>query len=211
MNITDFEAPEFNEKWLDDIFAKQNELIVKYAPMENMPAVPMSIHTREGQKWIKDFLWRVTEELGESYEAFIFMSTETDQEKMELHTMHNIEELIDALHFFVELIIICGKDANWAREQLNRPVTDIEINNEYPAQAYWATTYYLCMVGNTLKNKPWKQTEMETDSDKFYDKLGRAFRALFLTLETMGADEQTAFNFYCRKNDVNKFRQRSNY
>lgn len=212
MNIHDFEAPEFNENWLEDIFEKQNALIVKYADIEQMPPVPMSIHTREGQKWIKDFLWRVTEEMAESFEAFVMLGKEVDnQEKMEAHITHNIEELVDALHFIVELIIIVGKDAKWAREILDAEDLGIELASEYPAQSYWAVTYYLGMVGNCLKNKPWKQTEMPTDGDKFYDNLGKAFKALFNCFATMDADERMVFSFYTRKNQVNQFRQRSNY
>lgn len=217
MNIHDFQAAEFTPNWLDHIFEKQNALIVKYAEIEKMPSVPMSIHTREGQKWIKDFLWRVTEEMAESFEAFIMLGAETsnpetaDHSKMEAHITHNIEELIDALHFLVELIIIAGKDAAWCRELLDNKNDGIEMNIEYPAQAYWAVTYYLGMVGNTLKNKPWKQTEMPTDEEKFYKNLGLAFKALFICFETMDADEAQVFSFYDRKNQVNQFRQRSNY
>lgn len=212
MNIHDFQAPAFNENWLDEIFEKQTNLILKYQEIEDMPDWPMSIHTRVSQKWIKDFLWRVTEEMGESFEAYVNLGQETtDLALMQAHLTHNIEELIDALHFLVELLILVGKDANWARELLKNKNEGIQLNIEYPAQAYWAVIYYLSMVGNTLKNKPWKQTEMPTDVDKFDLNLGLAFKALFICFETMDADEAMVFNFYTRKNQVNKFRQDSNY
>lgn len=200
MNIRDFEAPEFTSEWLKDIFEKQTALIDKYAEIEGMPEYPMNINTREGQKWIKDFLWRTTEEMAESYEAYC----------MEQNEEHTIEELIDGLHFFVELIIIAGKDWEWAREQLDTSHPVPLQRNGRPA-AYWQTVYYLGLVGNTLKNKPWKQTEMMTDENKFYANLGMAFKSLFECLAKMGADEQVVYNYYTRKNQVNQFRQRSNY
>jgi hypothetical protein len=211
MNINDYEAPPFTKDWLHDIFEKQKQLIIKYADIEKMPEWPMSIHTREGQKWIKDFLWRVSEEMAESYEAFVFIGKELNEEKIKLHTTHNIEELIDALHFLVELIILVDRDADWARVALDSKKIKIELAIETPAQAYWAVIYYLGLVGNTLKNKPWKKTEMQTDDEKFYSNLAKAFKALFICMEVMGANEETVFNFYARKNQVNQFRQRSNY
>lgn len=212
MNIHDFKAPEFNENWLQDIFAKQTGLINKYAEIEGMPEWPMNIHTREGQRWIKDFLWRTTEELAESYEAHYLMSIEPDEEKEKAHETHRLEELIDALHFLVELILIAGKDWQWAREQLNMSTEELVANDaEDVSFYYWQVTYYLGMVGNTLKNKPWKQTEMMTDEEKFYGNLGRSLKALFLCMSAIGAEEPKVYDFYARKNQVNQFRQRSNY
>lgn len=200
MNINDFKSEEFTPNWLEQIFEKQTALIEKYAEIEGMPEWPVSIHTKVGQRWIKDFLWRTTEELAESYEAYA----------MDGNKVHTIEELIDALHFFVELIILAGKDWTWAREQLDT-ATPVPINMDGKPSAYWQVSYYLGLVGNTLKNKPWKQTEMPTDEEKFYGNLGKAFKSLFECLKAQGADEKVVFDYYCRKNQVNQFRQRSNY
>lgn len=199
MNINDFKSEEFHPGWLEDIFNKQTALIEKYAEIEKMPEWPMSIHTHEGQRWIKDFLWRTSEELCESFEAYA----------MESNEVHTIEELIDGLHFFVELILLVGKDWQWAREQLDT-ATPI-LFDEDKSGNYWHVMYYLGMVGNTLKNKPWKQTEMPTDEEKFYSNLGKAFKALFICMAEMGADEKVVFDYYVRKNQVNQFRQRSAY
>lgn len=210
MNINDFDAPDFTPEWLKDIFERQTGLIEKYKDIEKMPDWPLTINSREGQKWIKDFLWRVSEELGESYEALEFASKAgDDDEKLEAHHVHQIEELIDALHFLVELVLLVGKDWKWAREQLDREDKLPSISSA--EGAYWQVSYYLGMIGNTLKNKPWKQTEMPTDEEKFFLNLGNSFRALFNCLAYVGADEKTAYNYYCRKHQVNQFRQRSAY
>jgi len=210
MNINDFEAPEFTPNWLEDIFEKQTKLIEKYADIEGMPAYPFSTHTHGGQKWFKDFMWRVTEEVGESYEAYLELQHTDDPEKKEAHSVHQLEELIDALHFLVELVILTGKDWKWAREQLD--TAEVMLPQEATTgDAYWLPVYWLGMVGNTLKNKPWKQTEMPTDEDKFYTNLGRAFTSLFITMACIGADEKKIYDYYVRKNQVNQFRQRSAY
>lgn len=211
MNINDFQAPEFTPEWLKDIFDRQQTLIDKYAEIEGMPEYPFSPHTREGQKWFKDFLWRVSEELGESYEAYYLNSIEDNEEKSKAHEVHQLEELIDALHFLVELVILTGKDWVWAREQLDTAVTIGSNMEQTPENAYWQVSYYLGMIGNTLKNKPWKQTEMPTDEEKFYGNLGRAFQALFQCMAFVGADEAKVYDYYTRKHQVNQFRQRSQY
>lgn len=203
MNINDFKAPEFTPNWLEDIFARQTALIDKYQEIEKMPEWPMSIHTRDGQKWIKDFLWRTSEELAESYEAYIGSNE-----------VHQIEELIDALHFITELVLLVGKDWKWARECLDHDDSILEIPGfveDSVTASYWQVNYYLGMVGNTLKNKPWKQTEMPTDDQKFYLNLGRAYKALFYCLAKVGADEPKVYEYYTKKHQVNQFRQRSNY
>ena len=210
MNINNFKAAEFSPNWLEDIFNKQQALLDKYADIEGMPALPVNVNTREGQKWIKDFLWRVTEEMAESHEAIILDRVGDDSEKSEMHFQHRVEELIDALHFLVELIIIVGKDWKWAREQLDSTLT-LQVENRGEAAPYWQVVYYLGLVGNTLKNKPWKQTEMPTDEEKFFKNLGLSFKALFACLAAQGQTEEKVFNFYSRKNQVNQFRQKSNY
>lgn len=199
MNINDFQADEYNkETWLDNIFAKQTSVMHKYAEIEKMPAWPLNVNTREAQKWFKDFLWRTTEEIAESYEAFLG----GDQ-------THTIEELADALHFFVELLILAGFDAKWAGDQLwnapERPLPDSA------SLAYLEAHYWLGMVGNTLKNKPWKQTEMLTDEKKFEQMLSNSLIALMRVFHAHGADDETIYSYYTRKNQVNQFRQRSNY
>ena len=200
MNILDFEAGEFNnETWLDDIFAKQLGVMHKYAEIEGMPEWPLNVNTRVGQKWFKDFLWRVTEEIAESYEACLA--------KDEVHT---IEELADALHFFTELLLLAGYNSTWAKEQLeNHPVVSNDSENIMPA--YLNAHFWLGMVGNTLKNKPWKQTEMLTDEVKFEQMLSNAFKALIDVFGANGADFETIHSYYTRKNQVNQFRQKSKY
>ena len=200
MNILDFEAGEFNQAtWLDDIFTKQLGVMHKYAEIEGMPEWPLNVNTRVGQKWFKDFLWRVTEEIAESYEAY-----------QANDSIHTIEELADALHFFTELCILAGFDSKWAMEQLKLYVTpSADAENVVPA--YLRAHYWLGMVGNTLKNKPWKQTEMLTDEVKFEKMLSNAFTSLMDVFMVNGAGFETIHSYYTRKNQVNQFRQKSKY
>ncbi len=140
MNIHDFKAPKVEntvEDKLDLIFQKQRELMVKYEEIEmkngllQTPMVPVDLHDNAGQARLKDFAWRITEELGEAMQC--------------------------------------------------------------------------------LKNKPWKQTHMLTDVDHYKEELADAFHFFVELCILSGIEAEDLFDLYFRKNQVNKFRQRSQY
>ena len=64
---------------------------------------------------------------------------------------------------------------------------------------------------NTLKNKPWKQSEVPTDKVHFYEELADAFHFFIELCITAGMNAEDLARMYHRKNAVNQFRQRSNY
>lgn len=204
--VTGFIPDNFDENWLAQIFEKQTALILKYKEIEGMPDYPFHVDTAEGQKWFKDFLWRISEEVAESYEAVVELSTgEGDTAVQEIHKN---EELIDALHFLVELLILTGRDAAWARLALDSfRGTDPQTSQE----AYLGIHYWLGMVGNTLKMKPWKQDPVLTNQDLFDENLAKSLASLFDTLEFNGLDEEAVYNLYQKKNAVNTFRISSGY
>lgn len=217
MNINDVDAGENPVKSLADIFEHQRELFWKYKDLENMTwsGETVNVHTSAGQIALKDFLWRVTEELGESFEA----SVEHED------TVHQIEELADALHFFVEFCIIAGvtPDELPSIDECVKTTSKILGSGTFsfdPSDFYWSTTYHLALIGNTLKNKPWKKTQMKTDLSEFKRHTVNAYSALIscFVLVHWNSDvedpeiiTQEIYNFYFKKNAVNQFRQRSNY
>jgi hypothetical protein len=64
---------------------------------------------------------------------------------------------------------------------------------------------------NCLKNKPWKQSHVLTDERYFREKLIEEFRAFIKLCFIAGLDATALYDMYLRKNQVNKFRQKSNY
>jgi dimeric dUTPase (all-alpha-NTP-PPase superfamily) len=64
---------------------------------------------------------------------------------------------------------------------------------------------------NCLKNKPWKQTEVETDKAHFYEELADAFHFFIELCITAGMDAEDLAILYHQKHAVNQFRQRSAY
>jgi hypothetical protein len=64
---------------------------------------------------------------------------------------------------------------------------------------------------NTLKNKPWKQSEVPTDSVHFYEEAADAFHFFVEFCITAGMTATDLARIYHRKHAVNQFRQRSGY
>jgi hypothetical protein len=115
MNINDIEKDEkLPECLLRAMFEKQKELHEKYVPIESAKGIltslgPVDINTCHGQQIIKDFFWRITEELGEA--ANCLKNKPWKQTEILTDEEHFKEEVIDALHFFIEALILMGFDA----------------------------------------------------------------------------------------------------
>ena len=69
----------------------------------------------------------------------------------------------------------------------------------------------LSMAMNCLKQKPWKQTHMETDIPRFTKYLQSTFILFIHMCYIAGMNASMLFAMYFKKSEVNKFRQRSNY
>ncbi len=64
---------------------------------------------------------------------------------------------------------------------------------------------------NCLKNKPWKQEQMETDREHFVEELADGFHFYIALLIALDLTAEDLFQVYFKKSEVNKFRQRSGY
>jgi len=225
VNVNDVDAPEeIPKNILKAIFEKQFALAIKYREIEKMPELLLrdpkdNIDTAEGQRWIKDFAWRVTEEICEALEA---KNAAYEKVKAEIHKKegmdklnayqtqerdvketeefyHYLEEVTDALHFMTELCIIAGY--TWE---------DFDVPVNYNAREM-DCVYQLGLAMNCLKNKPWKQTQMLTDRPKFKKYLQKAYARLIGIYFTAGYNMDKVYVLYFKKNAVNQFRQRSKY
>jgi hypothetical protein len=218
MNITDFESPPCPETWaevLNAIFSRQHELMVKYKEIENLPSAPVPLHTLSGQRVIKDFAWRTVEELAESFEAW------EKHEDFNTAELHALEELADSFHFFVELLLFAGISWNQCHNAIlvfpdvNRLLRDFPAKPDEVRYArvasYWQVTYKNGVAMNYLRNKPWKQSQVPTDEGRFRESCIATFVALVQCWANIGYTMEELFQFYMRKSEVNKFRQRSNY
>jgi hypothetical protein len=232
MNVNDVESPETPANMLQAIFKKQHELSKRYLSIEIKSGIGygilfdtdlFDINEQRCQYLCKDFAWRITEELAECTECLDNMD-------------HAREELIDALHFLIELYIICGIDAkkigvysidylhdhdvhyNGPREDCNLVHAFLLANNRFSDCTYttirsqtYSVIEYIGRAMNCLKQKPWKQTHVLTDIRRFELNLCLAFYEWVAIARLMRMSPQSVYDCYFKKSEVNKFRQRSQY
>lgn len=218
MNINHAVEEKIQGDMLKAIFDRQKSLMSKYHDIEaksgllQTPDCPVNLDDKRGQARIKDFSWRVTEELGEALDA----RNQND---------HYQEELIDGLHFLTELTILAGKDYDtlldgvfspYCPDRLRQMVEDAKDLMLYYGNGrldFWVTKFIenIGMMCNCLKNKPWKQSMMKTDREAFYTKLSDTWCSYITILVVSGMTAEDIANTYLKKSQVNQFRQRSNY
>lgn len=217
MNINHATVEEVTGDKLQAIFTRQKSLMDKYHDIELKSGLlqtedcPVNLDDKRGQARIKDFSWRVTEELGEALDA---KATKD----------HYQEELIDGLHFLTELTILAGKDyhnilpegtALYHNDRLEDLVENAKecISRNGDNLNYWVSKFIenLGMMCNCLKNKPWKQSMMKTDQNAFYGRLAEVWVLYITLLVVSGMDADSIAITYLKKSQVNQFRQRSNY
>lgn len=218
MNINHAVEEKVEGDLLKAIFDRQKSLMGKYHDIELKSGLlqtedcPVNLDDKRGQARIKDFSWRVTEELGEALDA-------------KANKDHYQEELIDGLHFLTELTVLAGKDYNTILP-INTPAYDEDHLRDLVENAkevisrklndtldFWVSRFIeqLAMVCNCLKNKPWKQSMMKTDQEAFYNRLAEAWVCYITILVVSGMGAEDIANVYLKKSQVNQFRQRSNY
>lgn len=234
VNVVDIKAediptPTKEKDMLDLMFERQHGLAVKYIPIEKQNGLlqtedfPVNLDDKKGQSRLKDFAWRTTEELFEATDA---LTSHPD------HPEHFLEEMIDAVHFFIELNLLCGSDANFIKEYFSIPegedkleyIHNMAINlpfadNKQDVQFIPDGCLIYATIGqpignamNRLKNKPWKQTHMVTDKEAFYNCLMPAWIGFFRVLSLKhGLSAKDVFTLYFKKSEVNKFRIKSQY
>ena len=220
MNVNDFQNPEVvPTNILAAIFKRQAELMDKYHHIEAESGLmqtmdcPVNVHSKNGQARLKDFSWRVTEELMEALEAW----RDNDKDHFE-------EELVDALHFLVEQHILAGISPDDYIARWNTASTP--LSHLYHVLPNTATMLpptdaipvlmvevieQMGLAMNCLKNKPWKQTHMLTDVEKFKSHMILAMHRYITLVREAGLSPVDLYNLYFRKSKVNSFRVSSSY
>lgn len=228
VKVDEIPTPTLEKDRLDLMFERQHGLAIKYLPIEKENGLlqtedfPVNLDDRKGQARLKDFAWRTLEEL---YEATDALTQHPDNPE------HFLEEMIDSVHFFIEMNLLCGITPQQIKEYYSIPedVDSFEylekVSNtietfsaeeikRIPEVFLIHITIGQCIGNamNRLKNKPWKQTHMVTDKEAFYNCLMPAWLGYFRVLShKYGLSADDIFTLYFKKSEVNKFRIRSGY
>ena len=228
-NVLDFTCETYPDDLLEDIFRHQHALAEKYIPIETKnglclyDTLPADIDNAKAQARIKDMSWRAVEEVAEAFEAL---------GKGEI--VHFYEEMADALHFLVEKYLLCdffpiepGVCRNYFNhnsdltsnlgsffKKNNSELEDHMLSDETLILLRMHMSNFIIDCGltcNCLKNKPWKQSQMMTDEKRFRTLLNHEFKSFMTLCNVAGFSPRSLYDMYIRKNQVNQFRQRSNY
>lgn len=129
------------DKYLEKIYELQKQLLDHYIGIEGLPQYPIDVNTKKSQIILKDFTGRVIEELAEGYESLLLVKELTNKNKLWFadyddkdfiqtinHLQNANEEMADALHFMLELLIY----ANIQPEDIEAYVNK-ELNRIYPS------------------------------------------------------------------------------
>ena len=84
---------------------------------------------------------------------------------------------------------------------------DLDDVKRYCGDFVWA----MGLAANMLKNKPWKQTHMETDTKRFGNQLRVCWSRYCDIIGYLGMTWPEFYVLYARKYAVNQFRQQSQY
>lgn len=233
VNVVDVQGDEIpvptkEKDMLALMFERQHSLATKYLDIEakngllQTPDLPVNLDDRKGQARLKDFAWRTMEELFEATDALV-----AHPDNLE----HFLEEMIDSVHFFIELNLLCGITPQSIREYFSIPedqdalefllkvMDSIETYSREELQAIPVSLLIYVGVGqgignamNRLKNKPWKQSHMVTDKAAFYQNLYPVWLGYLRVLNhKYGLSPHDIFTLYFKKSEVNKFRIKSQY
>lgn len=193
MNIQNYTP--FELTWRE-IFEKQKELKFMYEPEAKELFENFDIDCFEDQELFKKYCWRITEELTEMEEAHFKEKDSKD---------HIQEELIDALNFSIELMLLYG----WT-EKNYETVPSSHFGNGILNRT-GATIYALGLTANCLKNRQWRRSQYLVDllifEKRFKKFLAAGYRQL---IETFGSDLAIR-KAWSLKYQVNLFRIQTNY
>jgi hypothetical protein len=204
MNVKDvvpMPAPELSMQ-PEIIIARQSELEAYYCEIEKRESPIVGVNSHYGQILIKDFLWRITEEVGEALEAF---SKSESMDKV-------YEELADGLHFVAGLCIITNYKAVFINSW-DQIFKGVKVGRTEENRAKYVANFVMRagILGNTLKLKPWKQTDVMTDEIYFGSCMYDMVCNYLWICMAFGMSHEQLFDFYYRKSEVNLFRIRSKY
>lgn len=191
MNIQNFEP--FTPTWAE-IFEKQKELKFMYEPEARELFDNFDIDCFEDQELFKKYCWRITEELTEALEAHFKDGKD-----------HIQEELIDAMNFSIELMLLYG----WNYKQFH-PVPYHNFGSGIINQVS-STIYSLGLTANCLKNRQWRKSQYLVDLFVFEKRFERFLAGGYQLLRQFFKSDEEIRQAWSLKYQVNLFRIQSNY
>lgn len=191
------------------------------------------------QKSVTDNLYGLNEEIADIWhfliETFIFSGLTPDLIKADLLKMIKDQNILNAYHNMEESEIdllglcfrlakvenyVCGYGGKKSGYTVNKNTEDntckacnqVSITQLRNLQLLsWEFTYIIQLCRAKLKNKAWKQTQVETNTNDYRDKLIKLLRVFMQIVDFLDMDPISTYSVYFKKNHVNRFRIQSKY
>lgn len=191
MNIQNFTP--FEPSW-EEIFQMQRELKFMYEPEAKELFENFDIDCFEDQELFKKYCWRITEELTEAEEAHFKDGKD-----------HIQEELIDAMNFSIELMLLYGWDYHQFETVPSSSFGEGILNQT------GATIYSLGLTANCLKNRQWRRSQYLVDLLVFERRFKKFLACGYRLLRQFFSSDEEIRRAWSLKYQVNKFRIETNY
>jgi dimeric dUTPase (all-alpha-NTP-PPase superfamily) len=179
--------------------------------------IPVDINDPHDQLRLKEFAWRVTEEIGEAVMAAKALGTKSES---------FLEEVSDALHFLVELSIISGITPSMLHPSINPDAVkgdalttlfdhvrihrgNVLLHTADPCESLLRVVVGLTRAMNLLKNRPWKQSLKTTDAGDFRYYLLDVWEEFILACLTAHISADELHRLYFQKHRINQERQKT--
>jgi hypothetical protein len=173
------------------MFARQTDLMAKFKVREGLPDWPLELHTKDNQQLLRNFAWRMTEELTEAYAELLHGS---DRVRL-------MDELADATHYMIEMLVFSGMSVQHVL--MRHAAFPIIPRNNAIASAFWMTTYSLGFAMQFLRTRPWKDHEPPMVKFAFQNGLNETFGNLLMLWASTGATPIEMYEAYIQKSEVN--------
>ena len=119
-----------NGDGLTQMFSMQKELLKHYIEIEGLKPYPVDINTKAGQKILKDFSYRFTEELMESYNELVLALEAVEDNninKAKAHAINYRIEVADWVHFFLEILIYSSMEVDMCQGILENHLSEMNM------------------------------------------------------------------------------------
>lgn len=147
---------------MEDLFSMQKKLMEHYIKIEGLPNYPLDMAEKKSHKIIKDFKERISGELSEAYEVllkiWIDQNDNAPYDKLEALEAFN-EEVADALHFMLEMLVFSGIEHHDIQAYFQRQVTD-NMDNENLLDKdgnSWLTLFNFAKATNMMQGYSYHQ------------------------------------------------------
>lgn len=110
---------------LNKIFMKQSEFMTMLVEHDKFPVYPVDLTTKSGQRFVKECVWNLVEELAEA--SFTLKNRQHKiSDDNELDVAHYREELGDAFAYFIEICLLSGLTAEDLYNEYSRKNTIVK-------------------------------------------------------------------------------------